>query len=438
MQVTREDLNPCTVLFTVTSDASEVAAGFQKALKQIAKQVRVPGFRPGHAPASLVEKMVNPDDVRSGAAEEIINNAYRKILQDEKLEPIQPPAVTISKLERDEPACEFKVKVPLKPIVELGDFTTIKIERPAVDVTDEEVDEQLDELRKKSGKREAITDRGVRDGDVAVVNIRPSDSDDSGSRNFMTIVGQTFDQLDKALLSMHVEDIKSLELSFPENFQEKEWAGKKMKVQVVLRSVSSVTLPEADDAFAKGVGEKYKSLKSDDLAELKKNLRERIFAAKNEMAQEMVNERIQDELVRISKVEVADNTWEGVAQRRLSELQVEAKERGMTMEEYAKTSGMSIEELVEKWNSEARMYVRRSQLVHAVFEKEKLQVTNQELNEEFVVMAREYEVGAEELLGAMKKNGELQQQLQIRAVFKKVMNHLMTKVEILEPVSAKK
>lgn len=438
MQVTREDLNPCTVLFTVTSDVDEVKAGFQKALKQIAKQVRVPGFRPGHAPASLVEKMVNPDDVRSGAAEEIINVAYRKILQDEKLEPIQPPAVTISKLEREEPACEFKVKVPLKPIVELGDFTTIKIERPAVDVTDQEVDEQLDELRKKSGKREAITDRGVQDGDVAVVNIRPADADEASSRNFMTIVGQTFDQLDKALLSMHVEDIKSLELTFPENFQEKEWSGKKMKVQVVLRSVSSVTLPEADDAFAKGVGEKYKGLKSEDLDDLKKKLRERIFAAKNEMAQEMVNERIQDELVRISKVEVADNTWEGVAQRRLSELQGEAKERGMTMEEYAKTSGMSIEELVEKWNSEARMYVRRSQLVHAVFEKEKLQVTNQELNEEFVVMAREYEVGAEELLGAMKKNSELQQQLQIRAVFKKVMNHLMTKVEILEPVSAKK
>lgn len=423
MTVTREDLNPCTVKLEVTCAPEQVEEGFNKAIRGFAKNIKVPGFRPGHAPREMVEQMVHRDDLYQAAADAIVQKACKAAIEQEQLKPDDNPMVNVSKLDRDEKLCEFTAKVPLAPIVELGEYKGLTAERPKVEVSDAEVEAQLEELRKRSGKREAVTDRGVQEGDIAVLNIK-ADGEEGDGRNFMTIAGQTFPQLDQAIMGMQVEEMKQLDLTFPENFQEKDWAGKPLHCQVSIRSLNSVRLPELDDSFAQ-------DLKTKDLKELKDRLKEQIKQAKDAMSADYVNEQLQEALLKNCTVHVPDNMWESVANQRLRELTVDVQKRGQSMEDYAKENGMTMEQLVDAWSNEAKTHVMRAVVIRDIFVKEGMKLGNPDLNQELFVMAQEYEMKPEDLLAALKKHGGLRE-LEFRAIFRKVIGFLNENAKIKE------
>lgn len=429
MNVSREELNPCTVKLSITCEPAEVKEGFDRAFRTITKKVKLPGFRPGHAPKKMLEGLIDKQELYNEAADIIVRKMVTKAINDEQLLPdrSQLPSVELKKIEQDTEECEFDVKVPLPPVVELGEYKGLPVEKPSMEVTDEEVDYQLDEIRKRRSTREAITDRGVEEGDVAVVNMKADGAEGEG-RTFMTVVGQTFPELDKVLQGMHVEEMKHVELSFPESFQEKDWAGTTVKVTVTLSSLSAVQLPAVDEEFAR-------SLKTENVDDLKNRLRETIAHAKEEMVREIVNEKLLDALLERSTVHVSDNMWETLATRRLQETAYEQNQKGKSMEDYAKDSGMTVEELIQAWQDKAKLHVRRALLIREVFTKEKMQLNNQELNLELVSMAQEYEVTPEELLGMLKKNNQIEE-LHFRAIARKVGDFLSTNAETKEPVTA--
>jgi trigger factor len=394
MQVTRNELNPCTIELTVVCDESAVRAGFDRAYKDLAKHVRVPGFRPGHAPRNVVQQMISKEHAYDQAANTIMNSAFKTALQQEKLEPHGESSVELKVLDEDSARCEFVVKVPLKPQVELAEYKGLLAKKPIVEVEEAEVDRQVDELRGQKSTREAITDRGVQEGDVAVVNIKV-DGEEGEGRNFMTMAGQTFEDLDKALLGMKVEELKSLELNFPKNFQEKDWAGQTMKCRVTLRSLSAVKLPELDASFAK-------AYKAENVDELRGRIRGAIEQAKSAMSDDYVSEQLIENLLEQSTIHVPDPMWEGVAGRRLSELAEDQRKKGKTIEQYAAEQGMTVQELVEAWRHEAQLFVKRAVLIQEIFEREKLQLTPPDLNAELGAMAREFGIEPESLLSQLK------------------------------------
>jgi len=429
MQVTREDLNPCTVKLNVVCDAEQVKAGFEKALKSISKSIKMPGFRPGHVPKGMIEKMIDPGQLNEEAAEFIVRSAFRKAVEQEGLTPDggTSPSVELVKIDQAEGACEFNAKVPLPPVVELGDYKSLPIERPAIDVTEEEVEYQIEELRKQRHSREAVTDRGAEEGDVAVVNIKLEGEEGDG-RNFMTVVGKTFPQLDHALSGMRVEEMKQLDLTFPENFQEKDWAGKPYKCLVTLNSISAVKLPDIDDAFAQ-------SLKTDNLDDLQTKLREGILRAKNEMVREMVTEQLLERLLERSKVEVSDNMWEQLASRRLHETQQEVQQEGKTMEQHAAENGMTVDGLIEAWKEKAKLHVIRALMIRTVYEQEKMQVNNEDLNRELYAMANEFGVEPQQMLEMLQKN-QAMEEIQYRSISRKVSEFLLEHADIKEVAHA--
>lgn len=425
MQVTREDLNPCTVKLNIVCDEEQVKEGFAKALKQISKSIKMPGFRPGHVPKGMIEKMVDPGHLSEEAAETIVRNAFRKAVEQEdiKPDPGTAPAVELVKIDQAEGVCEFNAKVPLPPVVELGDYKGLPVEKPAIEVAEDEVQYQIDELRKQRHSREAVTDRGAEDGDMAVVNIK-LDGDEGDGRNFMTVVGKTFPQLDQALGGMKVEEMKHLDLTFPENFQEKDWAGKPYKCLVTLNSISAVKLPEIDDAFAQ-------SLKTDNLEDLQTKLREGILRAKNDMVREMVTEQLLERLHERSKVEVSDNMWEQLANRRLYETEQDVRQQGKTMEQHAAENGMTVDGLVEAWREKAKVHVIRALMIRSVFEQEKLTVTNEDLNRELFAMASEFGMEPQQMLETLQKN-QAMEEVQYRSISRKVSEFLLQNADIKE------
>ncbi len=423
MQVTREDLNPCTVQLKVVCDPQEVKQAYDLAFKLLTKNVRLPGFRPGKAPRGMLESLISPGEWNEVAGEEIVKRTYEKAVESEHLEVDRttPPHIVIEALDKDKQLAEFTAKVPLPPRVELGEYKGLPVEQPAIEITDEELDFEIDELRKRGQTREVVTDRGVDEGDVAVLNLKIEGETGEG-RNFMTIAGKTFPQLDAAISGMRVEEMKTLELIFPENFSDKDLAGSKHQVQITLSSLSSVRLPELNDAFAQ-------SLKTESLEDLKNRLREAIGRAKQQMVRQIVYEKLLNELMSRSQVAVSDNMWENLATRRLKEYEAEQEARNKTLEDYAKENGMTVEQLEEAWRSKAKLEVERALLIQDIYRREAMKIENPDLQHELVQMAQEFEMAPEALLEELNKNNALDE-LHFRALSRKVGDFLLANADV--------
>lgn len=372
LQIAREEINEATVKLSVVCTPEQVRAGYQKAFKQLAKEIRLPGFRPGSAPAALIEKQVSPEELNNFAAEEIVRLVLPKVYKETGIEPSSQPSADITKIDRAENAFEFTLKVPLKAVVELGEVKGLTVEVPPVDVTDEEVDNYIGELRKREGKQEKIADRGISPGDMAVVNIK-LEGDEGEGRTFMTIAGQTFPGLDEQLVGMQAEEIKHAELAFPASFQEKDWAGQTHKCSIAIRSVSAVVMPELDDDFAK-------KLKADSVDDLKTKVRNAILTAKGRSVEEMIHEQLMDGLLKRSRIVVPTTTWESVAQRRLREIVQDLRERKTSLEDYVKSQNMTIDEFVEALEKEAKVHVERAVMIENIFRQEGMTVSDEIAN----------------------------------------------------------
>ncbi|MCX7798872.1 MAG: trigger factor [Fimbriimonadales bacterium] len=423
MKTVREDLNPCTVQLTVTCEPEEVEAGFERAYRKLSKKIKVPGFRPGKAPRDVVRGLIPKDDLYNEAAETIVRAHFGKAIEAEGLSPYSAPAVELRKLNEEQSECEFILKVPLEPKVELGDYKSLSARRPPIAVSEEDIDRQLETLRQRRATREPVEGRGAEDGDVAVVNIKPTQAEGDG-RTFAVVVGQTFPELDEAVRGMATDGVKVCGLTFPANFQESDWAGQTLECQLTMRSLTHPKLPELDDAFAQ-------SLDKENLEQLREDLRQQIAKAKEEFYNSYVNEQLLEMLRERSQIEVPDTMWEQVANQRLREIAEEQAKQGRTLEQYAAQQNMTLESLVEAQRNEAKLHVIRALMVRRIFEAEGLKLTNEDLNLELLRMSQEYGMRPEDLLKALRQANALNE-LQFRAVFEKVMQYLREQSEIVE------
>ncbi|MEA2553145.1 MAG: trigger factor [Fimbriimonadaceae bacterium] len=423
MQITREDLNPCTVKLTVVCDPEEVKSGFDKATKQLAKKVRLPGFRPGTAPKHLVEQYLDKGELYDQAIQQVVGNGYKEAIKQQALEPDPTvrPQIEVTKLNETEG--EFIIKVGLPAVVELGDLNGIPVEKPAVKITDEDIEHQILELRQRRGTRETITERGVTDGDVCVVNIK-ADGEEGEARTFMVIAGQTFPSLDQVLANMRVEEVKHVDLTFPENFQEKDWAGKSFKAFVALNSLSALRMPEVDDAFAQ-------SLKTESVDDLKDRIRRGMERAVSSEVEKIVAEQLLDGLLERSKVEVSDNMWEPIAEQRETEIAAEQRKAGKTLDDYAQQQGMTLEETRQNWRDRARTEVKRALLVREIYNQQDMKLTNEDLNLELEEMSREAGVEPKELVKLLEQQNAMNE-LQFRAISHKVREFLAAQADVKE------
>jgi trigger factor len=425
LTITREELNEATVKLNIICPPELIRSGINKAIKKLSKQIRIPGFRPGQAPAHLVQQAVGEGEIMGQAAEEIVREALVKALTQESLEPVSRPVIDLEKFEREPAEFVFTAKVPLSPIVELGDYLKLPAARPKIEITDQDVDQQIEALRQREGKRESVTDRGIDTGDMAVVNIKIEGGDGEG-RTFMTIAGQTFPDLDSQLLGMKAEDMKQAELSFPSTFQEKDWADQTHRCTITIRSVNTIRLPELDDEFAK-------RLKTESVEELRSRIKARLEQSRLQVQTNAINEQLMDALTSRSKVVVATTTWEGVADRRLGEIEADLKEKGGTLETHAASQNMTVQELAEALKKEAKVHVERAILIERVFRQEQMEISDQEAQVHFMDVLIQNGVSMDDAPKFMKDFGnEVREEVLYRAINAKVMEFLTLHAEVTD------
>lgn len=422
MQVTLENVDVRTVKVLVECEPKQVQDGFKNAYKVLAKQVKVPGFRPGQAPRAVLEKMLDSKTVRDEASEQIVKLTFSNAIKENDItvEPTVRPNVDVKELDETSGTCKYEANVSLIPVVELGKYEGLTYEKQAVDVTEEDVEKQIESLRRQRATPSAVTERGAETGDMAVVNIKLEGADSQG-KTFMTAVGKTFPQLDELLLGMRTEQIKSAELEFPKNFSDKDWAGKTHKCIISVNSLSSVNLPALDADFAS-------ALQFDSVEQLQTRVKELLTSAREEAARELINEQILDALLEKSKVEVPPAMADQLAYRRLRETEMELHEKGQNLQQFAEENGMTLEELIKEWQEKAKVHVARALLIRDVFKAENMKIEQQDVADELQSMAKEYQKDPKEMYELLVRNQSVEE-LHFRAITRKVSDFLYEKAK---------
>lgn len=417
MTIQRTDLNPCTVVLEVECTPQQVREAINKTLRRASKRVRIPGFRPGTAPPEVVKKHVNLEVVKEWAAEEAVNLGLKDALKQEAITPYRGTRPRLEAVEFDFNAatCSFTVKVPLEPKIALGEYKGLSATKPDAQVTDDAVDEYIEQLRSERASKQPVETRGAQHGDQAVVLIRPEDKS-LGEKAFAVSVGQTFPSLDEALLGMKAEDVRTVEITFPSDFSDASWAGKTLKCEIEIRSLTAPVLPDLDEAFAQ-------SLNADSVEELRSKVRGALERAVEQRNRHLVQEQLLTRLMESSTIELPDPLWEDVADRRLEELERDLQASGKTLDEAAAEEGTTSEKVREHFRNAARSEVARAMAIRHIAEKENLKITNQDVIAQALSIAMREGVEPETVLEAYRRANRLDE-LRFQALYDKVLSFL--------------
>lgn len=417
MTIKRTDLNPCTVLLEVECTPQQVREAITKTLRRASKRLRIPGFRPGTAPPEVVKKHVNLEAVKEWAAEEAVNLGLKDALKQEGLTPYRHARSRLEEVDFDfdGATCRFTIKVPLEPKVELGDYKGLQATKPNAQITDEAVDEYIEQIRSERASKQPVETRGAQHGDQAVVLIRPEDTS-LGEKAFAVSVGQTFPSLDEALLGMKAEDARTVELVFPGDFTDPAWAGKTLKCEVEVRSLTAPVLPDLDEAFAQ-------SLNAESVEDLRSKVRSALERAVEQRNRHLVQEQLLSSLISGSTIELPDTLWEDVADRRMEELESDLQRAGKSLAEAAAEEGTTPEGVREHFRNAARNEVARAMAIRTIAEKENISITNQDVIAQAVAIASREGVAADIVLDAYRRSGRLDE-LRFQALYDKVLAFL--------------
>jgi trigger factor len=399
--LSREELSPVTIQLTVEVDALTTQRMFERTLRILGKYIDVPGFRRGQAPLNILRRIIPDENLRRAAGELMMDEFIPKVLQQEQIEPYCAPRVDIERLQEGEPF-RFKLTVPLRPIVEkLGEYRDLRFPIPPQETTDEEVEQALESLRKQRMRLESAPDRPAQTDDRLVVGIQSLEEENAKRNRYMMTLGATFGALDNLLAGMREGETKEATLTFPENFDDPDLAGKTLTVAVTLERVYAPVYPDLDDKFAQQHG-------YDDLNAMREGIRQRITQRKVEYLQDQAREQALAILRERSVVHLPDALIDEQLREEAEEFAQELKQNGLTLEMFAQGAGLTREQVVEQLRQRGVTRLQNTFLLMALADREGIEVTESELDEVAESVSPDTEP---EIRARMKSDPEVRQQI---------------------------
>ncbi len=380
MQVTAEQTDPCTVVLSIEVDEQQVSRAFDSAYRDFGRHANVPGFRPGKAPRALVERFVDNERVRRHALEKIVRDTYPKAIEEESLTPFRDPEIDAADIEDKKPYT-YKANVPLEPQITLGEYTGLTVEKPIFAVTDEMVTQRIDALREERGKLDRVTDRGVQAGDMLIVEnqikVAGAEDDDTPVRRQLVQMGQNVPGYDEAILGMLPDEERTFEVTYPEDHEEAEKAGKKATFTVSLKSISAKRLPDLDDDFAMQVAG------TETVEEFKELVKTRLEADAVRLSNELAEQRILEAILESSEVHFPEVLVRDEVRDKLNQLSYQLQNNKMGYEQYLGRLGMTMEQHQSQLYAESQEQIRVLLALREISIQEGLQASNEDVDAEF-------------------------------------------------------
>ena len=403
---------------TIEVSAEELDKAMQNAYLKARGKISIPGFRKGKAPRKMIEQMYGKGIFLEDAANALIPEHYSKALEECDLEIVSQPEIDVTQAEPGK-AFIFTAEVAVKPEVTLGEYKGVEVPKSETEVTDEDIDAEIKKEQEKNSRTVTVEDRGAENGDITTIDFEGlvdgvAFEGGKGTDYPLTLGSGSFipgfeDQLVGAKAGDHVE----VNVTFPEEYQAAELAGKAAVFQCDVKKVETKELPELDDDFAQDVSE------FDTLAEYREDVKKNLTEKKEKEARAAKENAAVDKAIENAEMEIPDAMLNTQVRQMMNDFASRMQSQGLTMEQYFQFTGMTAEKMQEEMKPQALKRNQTRLVLEKIAETENIEVSEDEVNEEISKMAEMYKMEADklkELLG----DRELEQMKKDMAVQKAV------------------
>lgn len=404
MQTTVSREGPTRVRLTVEVPPDEIKPAADRAFKRLASQVKIPGFRPGKAPRSLLEARLDKEEIKDMIVREAVPQFYAQAVVGESIDPVASPKIEVTSFEDGE-SLTFEAIVEVRPEISLPDLSKIRVTRPSWQATAEDIDNQMERLADRFASLEPV-ERPATAGDYVLIDIKGMWNDEeieNATANDMLYEagsGRIVPELDAEVLGKKAGDILKFNAVLPEHFGA-TWGGRDVTFQVLVKEVRQKNVPAIDDEFAKTAGE------FETLDEMKADLADKISRIKKSGAEAEVRSRILDALVEQVPVVAPDSMVDEEVAYRLHRLSDQLREAGVTLDDYLASAETTEEEIEADVRKQADRSVSAQLILEEIARKEELQVDDDELDAEIGRLAEATGEKASEVRKRLEQAGRV-------------------------------
>ena len=407
MSLQVEKLENDMAKLTIEVPAEDLEKALESAYQKNKNKISVPGFRKGKVPRNMIEKMYGPAIFYEDAANELIPDAYEKALDECEEEIVSSPKIDVTQIEKGK-AFIFTAEVALKPEVTLGKYKGIEVEKADLEVTEEEVNAQIEKERENSARTISVEDRPVKDGDITTIDFEGfidgvAFEGGKGTDYPLTIGSGSFipgfeEQLIGAELGADVE----VNVSFPEDYHAKDLAGKPAVFKCKIKEIKEKELPELDDEFASEVST------FDTLAEYKEDVKKTLEVKKADAAKAAKEEAVIDAAIADAKMDIPDAMVETEQRQIIEEFSQRMRMQGLTMEQYMQFTGMTPQAMMEQTKPQALKRIQSRLVLEAVAKAENLAADEEEYEAEIKDLAEKYQMETDKIKEMLGEKGKKQ------------------------------
>ena len=407
MSLQVENLEHNMAKLTITVSAEEVEKALQAAYLKQRSKISLPGFRKGKVPRQMIEKMYGPEVFYDEAANHMISEAYGKAYDECELEIASQPTIDVVQLEKGKDFI-FTAEVAVKPEVKLGEYKGLKVDKVSTRVMQKEVDEEIEKERERNARTVEVTDRAVQDKDIVTLDFEGfvdgvAFEGGKGENYPLTIGSGAFiPGFEEQLIGAEIDKETEVKVTFPEEYQAKELAGKEAVFKCTVHEIKAKELPELDDEFASEVSEEAETLE-DYKAEVKAKIKER---KENEGKEKKENQAVEQAVA--AEIDLPAPMVDLQAKQMADDFARRIMQQGMSVEQYFQFTGLNEEKMMEELKPQAEKRIRTRLVLEAIVAAENIEVSDERLDEELQKMADSYQMEVEKLKEFMGENEKKQ------------------------------
>ena len=392
--------NEIKLEFTV--EAQKFDEAIQDVYKKNAKYFNIPGFRKGKAPFKMVEKTYGIQIFYEDAFNEIAGEVYAKGLEDNKIEAVSKPKIDIIQIEAGKDLI-FTAVVQTKPEVTLGKYKGIEIKKIEYNVSDEDVNHELEHIAEHNARLVSVEDRAVENGDITIIDFegfidgKAFEGGKAENHELEIGSGKFIPGFEEQIIGMKIDEDRDIKVTFPKDYPAKELEGKEAIFKIKLHEIKKKELPEINDEFAKDASE------FDTLDEWKKSIREKLEKANTSKAKFETEDNAIEEVCKASKVDIPSGMIETQIDNMEQDISSRLSYQGMKLDQYLQMIGKTKQEFRDEYKEEAEKQVKRNLVLEAIMKDAEIEATKEEVETKIKEMADIYGKKEEEI----KENAQL-------------------------------
>ena len=396
MSVKVENLEHNMAKLTIEVSAEELEKALNTAYNKQKRQISVPGFRKGKVPRAMIEKMYGAEIFYEDAANELMQQTYPSAIDESGVDIVSRPTVDVVQIEKGKPFI-YTAEVATRPEVTLGKYMGVTVTKVDTTVTDEEVEAELENQRNTNARTVTVTDRPVKEGDTAVIDFEGfvdgvAFAGGKGENHPLEIGSHSFiDTFEDQLVGKNVGDELDVNVTFPEQYQAADLAGKPAVFKVKINEIKAKELPELNDEFAQDVAG------VDTLAEYKEELKKNLTEKKENEAKKTKEDEAIQKIIDKSKMDLPKAMIDTQCETMVNEFAQRIAQSGLSMDQYLQFSGMTVDQLKEQVRPEAETRIKSSLVLEQIAKEENIEVSDEDINAEIEKMAKAYGMEADKL-----------------------------------------